>query len=146
MSRRRRWVAGMALALLALTVRPSAARALQRDSPPRVSPPLPPRDVPVRVGGSVPQPRRTRYVAPVYPTSARATHSSGTVVLDVIVDDTGAVSDVRVLRSAPLFNDAAIAAVRRWRYTPTTMQGRAIHVTFTVSVQFHPSPSQSQRP
>jgi protein TonB len=43
---------------------------------------------------------------------------------------------VRVLRSLPLLDDAAIDAVRQWRFTPTLLNGRSVPVVMTVTVAF----------
>lgn len=51
-------------------------------------------------------------------------------------DTTGAVVDARILRSVPLLDAAALAAVRQWRYTPTRLNGRPVSVLMTVTVQF----------
>jgi protein TonB len=46
------------------------------------------------------------------------------------------VRDVRVLRSRPLLDDAAIDAVRQWRFTPTLLNGEPVAVVMTVTVAF----------
>jgi protein TonB len=46
------------------------------------------------------------------------------------------VSETRVLRSIPLLDDAATAAVRQWVYSPTVLNGHAIPIVMTVTVQF----------
>ena len=97
----------------------------------------PPRVVePVRVGGAVPQPRKTWYVAPEYPRMARLRRTQGIVILQVTVDGQGAVSAVSVLRSVEGLDEAAIEAVRRWRYEPTIVDGMPVSATFTESVRF----------
>ena len=45
-------------------------------------------------------------------------------------------TDVKVLRSVPLLDEAAIEAVRQWRYTPTFVDGVAVPVIMTVTVNF----------
>jgi protein TonB len=46
------------------------------------------------------------------------------------------VESVRVLRSIPLLDQAAVDAVRQWRYTPTLLNGQAVAVVMTVTVNF----------
>lgn len=92
---------------------------------------------PVPVGGNVREPRRITYVPPVYPVIAQTAKVEGVVILEAIIDETGAVRDIRVLRSIPLLDRAAIEAVSRWRYTPTQLNGVAVPVIMTVSVIFH---------
>jgi protein TonB len=92
---------------------------------------------PVPVGGNVREPRRLTYVPPVYPVIAQTAKVEGVVILEAIIDETGAVRDIRVLRSIPLLDRAAIDAVSRWRYMPTQLNGVAVPVIMTVSVIFH---------
>ncbi|HEX7778043.1 MAG TPA: TonB family protein, partial [Vicinamibacterales bacterium] len=68
----------------------------------------PARVQPVPVGGQIREPRRLAYVPPVYPTVAQTARIEGVVILEAIIDETGAVRDVRVLRSIPLLDRAAI--------------------------------------
>ena len=72
----------------------------------------------------------------MYPEIARLARQEGTVVLEATIDMTGAVADVSVVRSVPLLDDAAIAAVRQWRYTPTRLNGVAVPVLMTITVNF----------
>ena len=96
----------------------------------------PARVQPVPVGGQIREPRRLTYLPPVYPTIAQTARVEGMVILEAIIDETGAVRDVRVLRSIPLLDRAAVDAVSRWRYLPTTLNGVAVPVIMTVTVSF----------
>ncbi len=60
----------------------------------------------------------------------------GVVILEATINESGAVSDVRVLRSIPLLDQAAIDAVRQWQYEPTLVDGAAVPVLVTVTVNF----------
>ena len=60
----------------------------------------------------------------------------GLVILSVVIGESGRVTAVEVIRSAPLFDDAAVAAVRQWRYTPTLLNGVPVPVRMTVTVNF----------
>jgi protein TonB len=91
---------------------------------------------PVRPGGKVKQPERIVYVAPVYPAVAISARIPGTVIIEAVIGTDGAVRDAKVLRSIPLLDAAALAAVRQWRYTPTTLNGVPVAVVMTVSVRF----------
>jgi protein TonB len=92
--------------------------------------------VPRRVGGDVVPPQRIAYTAPQFPPAAQAARMEGTVILEAIIDATGEVQDVKVLKSVPLLDRAAIDAVRQWRYTPTRLNGVAIPVIMSVTVTF----------
>src|SRR6185295_9546962 len=79
--------------------------------------------LPVKVGGSVRAPSRIAAAAPVYPPVAIAARVQGQVILEALIDEQGRVGAVRVLRSVPLLDAAAVDAVRTWRYTPTLLNG-----------------------
>ncbi len=91
---------------------------------------------PVRPGGQVKAPTRVRYAAPVYPAIAIGARISGTVVIEAVIGTDGSVRDARIVRSIPLLDDAALTAVRQWRYTPTTLNGIPVPVVMTVRVRF----------
>ena len=82
------------------------------------------------------EPRKLVHVAPIYPEFARQTRAQGTVTLERILDATGKVESVKVLGSQPLLDDAAVRAVRQWRYTPTELNGVPVPVLMTVMVRF----------
>jgi protein TonB len=63
------------------------------------------------------------------------------VVLDAVIDATGRVTGVQVTRSIPLLDQAAIEAVRQWRFTPTLLNGEPVSILLTVTVRFTLGPS-----
>jgi protein TonB len=75
-------------------------------------------------------------VAPVYPEIARSARVGGVVILEAMIAADGSVRNVRVLRSIPLLDQAALDAVKQWRFTPTLLNGEAIPVVMTVTVMF----------
>ncbi len=102
-------------------------------------PPPPPAPVAphtVRVGGTVTAPAKVFDMAPVYPIIARSAGIDGTVILQATIGLDGRVEDVQVLRSVPLLDEAALTAVRQWRYTPTRLNGQPVAVVMTVTVSF----------
>jgi len=104
---------------------------------PAPPPPAPhARPAPVRVGGDVTPPVKLRDAKPVYPAVAEASGVEGVVVVEATIDEDGRVADARVLRSVPLLDPAALAAVRAWRFAPTVINGRATRVIWTTTVQF----------
>ena len=103
---------------------------------PPVAPP-PAATGPIRPGGHIKPPARTKYVAPSYPEIARQARVQGVVILEAIIGVDGKVEQLRVMRSQPLLDDAALAAVREWEYTPTLLNGQPTPVIMTVTVQFH---------
>lgn len=91
---------------------------------------------PIRVGGNVQASRLIHRVEPEYPELAKRARVSGLVILQVIVSESGAVEEVKIVRGHPLLNDAALRAVRQWRYSPYFLNGEPIPVTATVTVNF----------
>lgn len=102
-----------------------------------LEPPPPPRPKePVRVGGAISPPIKTTHVNPVYPPIALAARKEGLVILEALIGEDGSVRNVKVLRSAPLFDEAAIIAVRQWRFSPTLLNGDPVPLVMTVTVGF----------
>jgi TonB family protein len=99
--------------------------------------PAPTRE-PIRIGGNVQNSKLLEEVDPVYPELARRARISGSVVMSVAVDEQGNVTDVRVNKGHPLMNDAAVAAVKKWRYSPTLLNGVPVPVITTVTINFSP--------
>jgi len=90
----------------------------------------------VRVGGSIKAPIKVRNVSPVYPQDAQDAKVQGVVILEARIEPDGTVSRARVLRSIPMLDDAAVDAVRQWEFTPTLVNGQAVPVMMTVTVNF----------
>jgi protein TonB len=100
-------------------------------------PPVQPRSQePQHVGGSIRPPAKIVDVAPQYPALARASRVEGVVILQATIDSRGSVEAATVLRSIPLLDQAALDAVRQWRFTPTLLNGMAVPVIMTVTVNF----------
>jgi protein TonB len=99
-------------------------------------PPPPPPPAPVRVGGAIKPPVKTKHVAPQYPPIAQSARVQGVVIIEATIGPTGSVQDARVLRSIPLLDAAALDAVRQWQFTPTLLNGVPVPVIMTVTVQF----------
>ena len=91
---------------------------------------------PVRVGGPIKPPTKTRNVQPVYPQIAQSARVQGIVIIEATIDRSGKVTDARLLKSIPLLDQAALDAVRQWEYEPTLLNGVAVPVIVTVTVNF----------
>jgi protein TonB len=112
--------------------------------PPPPPPPPPPgwvRDgvtigTPVRVGGNIRPPTKVKDVRPVFPPEARDADVQGVVILETVIGPEGRVDQVRVLRSIPVFDQAAMDAVEQWEFTPTMLNGTPAPVIMTVTVNF----------
>lgn len=94
----------------------------------------------VRVGGQIKTPKLLKKVDPVYPELAKQARAGALIILEATVDARGQVEDVRILRSAPLFDEAAVEAVKQWSYRPLLLNGvpTPFIVTVTLNFSFHP--------
>jgi TonB family protein len=93
-------------------------------------------DKPVRIGGRISEPRRVSYVEPLYPDLAKAARAQGQVVLECTLSVAGTVEGITVVGGHPLLRNAAVEAVRRWRYVPTLLNGVPVAVVLRVTVDF----------
>lgn len=101
-----------------------------------VAPPPAPPPVVHRVGGDIREPRKIVDARPVYPPIAVAARKEGVVILEAMIDERGRIVRLKVLRSEPLLDGAAISAVERWRYTPTLLNNVPVPVLMTITVHF----------
>lgn len=102
------------------------------------APPAPVDEGPIRVGGQIKEPRKTREIKPVYPEIARKARIEGVVILEITVSKQGKVRDVKVLRGLAMgLTEAAVEAVKQWEYEPSTLNGRPVEVLVTVTVRFN---------
>jgi TonB family protein len=90
----------------------------------------------VRVGGNVKVPIKIRDVKPVYPADAQAARVQGVVIVEVRIEPDGTVSNARILRSVSMLDQAALEAVLQWQFVPTLLNGQAVPVIMTCTVNF----------
>ena len=90
----------------------------------------------IRVGGNVRAPIKVKDVKPVYPPEAREARVQGVVIAEVRIEPDGRIGDARILRSIPMLDAAALDAVRQWEFMPTLLNGVAVPVVMTVTIQF----------
>ena len=110
----------------AVTVKPPVAQTATK---PAVSGPLP-------VGGGVESAKLFFGPHPAYPPLAKAARSQGVVKLEAIIAADGSIRNLRVVSGPPLLIDAALEAVRQWRYHPTLLNGVAVEVMTEIDVSF----------
>jgi protein TonB len=90
-----------------------------------------------RVGGGVSAPRALNTPDPDYSEEARKAKYQGTVVLWLVVDQSGRPRDVKVARSLGMgLDQKAIEAVRKWTFEPATKDGKPVAVQINVEVNF----------
>jgi len=97
-------------------------------------PPAEPRRI--RVGGYVVAARLVTAVKPAYPAAARAAGIVGMVNLQGIVGVDGTLTGLRVLSGNSTLTEAAMEAVRQWRYQPTMLNGEPVEVITDITVEF----------
>ena len=116
-----------------------AIQRKQRQFEPRKPPPAPGQpdeDGIYTIGGDVPPPAKVQDVRPAFPEAAQAAGLAGVVIAEIVVDETGQVANAHLLQQIPLLEEAALAAVRQWRFTPVLMNGQPVPVRMTVTVNF----------
>ena len=111
-----------------------------RDAPPSPSP-TGDRSRPAAADSDVPAdydkaPVPIRITQPIYPPAAYADHISGTVELEIVIDDTGRVSKYRIVRSVPELDQAAIACVREWKFRPARKAGQPVASVASAPITF----------
>jgi TonB family protein len=99
-------------------------------------PDKPAADGTLRVGGQIRAPQRVLNVAPVYPQEAQDARVQGVVIIEAKIGADGGIAEAWVVRSIPMLDQAALDAVRQWRYSPTLMNGAPVPVRMTVTVNF----------
>ncbi len=82
--------------------------------------------------------KATSLPKPPYPPIAKAAKASGTVVVQVLVDENGNVVSASPVSGHPLLRAAAVAAARQARFTPTKLSGRAVKVSGVITYNFVP--------
>lgn len=95
-------------------------------------------DRPLPLAAVASPPELLDRVTPEYPRRARALEIEGQVVLEVVLDRSGRIEpDVKVIRSVAQLDEAAVAAVRQWRFRPARdRDGRTVRVVMEIPVRF----------
>jgi len=112
-----------------LNVAPNSAEIVKRPVVPSV-----PQRVPVT--STIEAAKLVSRVQPAYPALAIQARIQGNVILHAIIGRDGQVSELQVLSGHPLLVNAALDAVRQWRYNPTLLNGQAVEVETTITVSF----------
>jgi periplasmic protein TonB len=91
---------------------------------------------PMAVGGDVKPARLISSVPPMYPALAKIQHVAGDVRIDALIDANGRVTTMKVVAGPSLLHQAAMDALRQWRYRAATLDGKPVPMHLTVTVQF----------
>jgi TonB family protein len=88
----------------------------------------------VRQGGAVTAAKLVQRVQPEYPEIARRERIQGTIRLHAIIGKDGSIRGLRVMSGACSLSKSAYDAVKKWRYSPTTLEGKPVEVDTTIDV------------
>jgi protein TonB len=107
-------------------------------APPPPPPPVEKKETPkrIRVGGQVQQARLISQPKPIYPPLAKQARIQGTVKLEAVISKTGTIEELKVVSGHPLLVQAALEAVKQWRYQPTFLNNEPVEVATTIDVNF----------
>lgn len=118
---------------------PDSANLLGLDSSNAALPPPPPgvaAQAPVRVGGTVKAPQLISRAMPEYPFAAKEANVQGDVVIDTLISANGSVARMKVISGPAMLREAALNALRRWRYQPSELDGKPVAVQMLVTIRF----------
>lgn len=91
---------------------------------------------PLPIGGDVVSAKLLKSVPPVYPSAARSQRVGGEVKIDALIDVSGNVSTMKVISGPTLLHQAAMSALKQWKYEPAKLDGNPTPMHLTVIVQF----------
>lgn len=106
-------------------------------TPTRAAEETPKAPIKLRVSSGVAQGLLVRQVNPVYPREARKEHIQGDVLLQIVIDKQGNVTELRVSKGEPILAEAAVTAVKQWKYRPYLLNGEPVEIATTALIEFH---------
>ncbi len=91
----------------------------------------------IRIPRAVGEEHLIHRVDPPYPQMAKIAHIQGNVVLQCMIDQQGNIAAVKAISGHPILIQAALDAVKQWKYKPFLINGQAVSIETTVTVTFH---------
>jgi len=91
---------------------------------------------PLPIGGDVRPARLIFSVPPSYPMLAKSQHISGNVLVDALIDTTGRVTSMSVVSGPTLLHQAAMDALKQWKYQTASLDGKAVPMHLAVTIRF----------
>jgi protein TonB len=91
----------------------------------------------LRISTGVADGLKIHDVQPTYPQMARIAHIQGDVLLQATISKTGAIENLHAMSGHPILIQAALDAVRQWKYKPYILNNEPVEVETTIKVQFH---------
>jgi protein TonB len=88
----------------------------------------------LKVGGNVLDAHKIHNVVPDYPDIAKREHLEGKVLMHALIDKSGSLAKLYVLQGYCTLAESALSAVRKWRYSPTTVNGEPVEVETQIQV------------
>jgi protein TonB len=116
------------------TVVSAPAKVQIAEEPPPPAPTPTPRTAPI--SGGVLNGKAISLPKPQYPPIARAAHASGTVTVQVLIDENGNVVSAKAVNGHPLLQAVAVAAARQAKFSPTKLSGQPVKVTGVIQYNF----------
>jgi periplasmic protein TonB len=107
--------------------------AIADEPPPPEARPTPPR---APISGGVLNGKAISLPKPSYPAIAKAAHASGTVTVQVLIDENGNVVSAHAVSGHPLLQAVAVGAARQARFSPTKLSGQPVKVTGVITYNF----------
>ncbi|HEV2913703.1 MAG TPA: TonB family protein [Pyrinomonadaceae bacterium] len=116
---------------------PPTSTVVVPDEPPPPPKPSPPKPT-APISGGVLNGKAISLPKPQYPAIARTARASGTVTVQVTIDENGSVISARAVGGHPLLQASAVAAARQARFSPTKLSGQPVKVTGVITYNFLP--------
>jgi periplasmic protein TonB len=91
----------------------------------------------LRVSSGVAEGLKIHDVTPTYPQMARIAHIQGDVLLQATISKSGVIENLHGVQGHPILIQAAMDAVKQWKYKPYILNGEPVEVETTIKVQFH---------
>jgi periplasmic protein TonB len=91
----------------------------------------------LRISSGVAEGNLVNKVEPQYPQMAKIAHVQGDVVLQALISKNGAIENLRAVSGHPILINAAMDAVKQWKYKPYLLNGEPVEVETTITVRFH---------
>jgi protein TonB len=91
----------------------------------------------LRVSSGVAEGLKIHDVRPHYPREAQERRIQGDVILQATIDTNGNVANLKALQGDPILVEAAVNAVKKWKYRPYVLKGEPVEVATTIKIRFH---------